>query len=308
MKQIIKLKNISKIMAVTVLIFTVLAGCSPVVRSKQEIPEPEYTQAGYAIESKVDQDGKIIFTYALIGVKEDKIAYLRADQIETNPKTDRHTFTNDELETAYGLLYKGNKGEWNEQVRAICNYISGKEMTIDEVNEIPTEDRDGILVPKKGSELASACELDMTPFLSVINKAYNSREDVSVAKLAMGEDIRVSNKDGRLDVTFAFIGTDYRYKVGYAHIDSYSYTVGQSTPVLSAKERATEDEGTKLYAENEQAFEKFIMGLNLTEVKNFETYDPGDGINTALPKKNTDLAQVCNIDIGYFKKAIARIR
>ena len=31
-----------------------------------------------------------------------------------------------------------------------------------------------------------------------------------------------------------------------------------------------------------------------------ETYDPGDGISTALPKKDTDLAAVCDIDLSRY--------
>ena len=38
----------------------------------------------------------------------------------------------------------------------------------------------------------------------------------------------------------------------------------------------------------------------MIEAYSVETYDSGDGINTALPKVNTDLARVCNIDLDKY--------
>ena len=49
-----------------------------------------------------------------------------------------------------------------------------------------------------------------------------------------------------------------------------------------------------------KTFEEYIEGLNMVEAYGVETYDPGDGISTALPKKDTDLAAVCDIDLSRY--------
>lgn len=99
-----------------------VVGCGSNLMStheKAEIPETKYKQAGYAVDGQVEEDGTVKITYALIGVKDKKITYLYLDQIEQNPSKDRTRFTNKELGSAYGLGYKSDHGEWNEQVDAL---------------------------------------------------------------------------------------------------------------------------------------------------------------------------------------------
>lgn len=278
-----------------------ITGCTKMTtHSKVEIPKVTYKQAGYAVDGKIAEDGTVKITYALVGVNNKKITYLYLDQIEQKPSEDRHLFTNSELGSAYGLQYKGDHGEWSDQVNAFTNYIVGKKMTLDEVNEIPMEEIEGKEIPKKGSDLEAGCELDLTDFLNVINKAYNNLESTEATRLAVGDDIRVNNEEGNLNVTLAFVGTDYRYKICYSHLETYSITPSVDKEVLSLKQRAENDSSYNNTEESERGFENYIYGLNMIEAYSVETYDSGDGINTALPKVNTDLARVCNIDLDKY--------
>lgn len=279
-----------------------LLGCSPTNRVKQEIPEEKYEEVGYATKSEIEDDGTIKITYALVGMKDEKIEYLYLDQIEQNPLEDRTLFTNKEQQNAYGLSYKSDHGEWNEQVGALEKYISGNHMTIEEVNEIPTYEKDEKhpKVAKKGSDLEAGCELDLSDFMEVINKASENTTQVKAMRLGVGEDIRINNIEGRLDVTFSFIATDYRYKICYSKLDVYSIDVLGQRNVLSLREQVSEKPELKQWEENVDAYEEYIYGLNMVEAYGVETYDPGNGIETALPKPGTDLATMCNIDLEKF--------
>ena len=55
---------------------------------------------------------------------------------------------------------------------------------------------------------------------------------------------------------------------------------------------------TVQWREQLDAFEEYALGLNMVEILTVKTYDPGNGIDTALPQKDTDLANVCNIDLS----------
>lgn len=290
------------VMIATLIESMIFTGCSPTTHTKEDIPETKYKQAGYAVKGEIEEDGTVKMTYALIGVKNKKITYVYLDQIEQNPHTDRHLFTNKELYTAYGLAYKGNKGEWSEQITALSNYISGNSLTIDEVNDIPVykkSEREQ-KVPKKGTDLAAGCALDISDFLDVINEAYDNREDTDAMRLAVGEDIRVNNLEGKLSATIGFVGTNYRYKICYSHLESYTVDVDTDKEIISTKEKAEMDDSIKNIANGEKAFEKYIERLNMVEAYGVETYDPGDGVNTALPKVDSDLAQICNIDLSKY--------
>lgn len=289
-----------KIIVFVMLICVLLSACSPTKKTKQEVPKPLYTKVGYGIKGEVEEDGTVVVTYALLGTQKDKIEYLRLDQIEQKPKSDRHLFTNRELETAYGLSYKTDNGEWNEQVRALEYYISGNGMTIDEVNEIPTykKDEEHLKVPKEGTDLEAGCSLDISDFLDVINEAYENREKADATYLAIGEDVRVSNKDNQLKITFAFVGTNYRYKICFSDLETYVIDGVPGTEVISQKEKAQSDPNLQEWQRNVDAFNQYIQGLNMVEAYNVETYDPGNGIETALPLPGSDLAEVCNIDLN----------
>lgn len=292
----------SRVIAVALAMGIGLAGCSPTTRTVAEIPETEYTQAGYSVKVEVEEDGTVKITYGLIGVKDDKIKYIYLDQIEENPAEDRFLMTNKEMENAYGLSYISDHGEWSTQVRALENYIAGHTMTIEEVNAIPTyeKDEDNLNVPTEGSDLEAGCELDITDFLDVINDAYDNLEDTNATRLGIGEDVRIHNADNRIDVTFSFVGTDYRYKICYEHLDTYSVYGEPGADIRSQKEKAEEQPELFEWQKGIEGFEEYIMGLNMTEAYGVETYDPGNGIETALPKAGTDLAEVCNIDLDKF--------
>lgn len=302
-----KMKIWKKIFTVVIgsAVMVTAAGCgsnSLSTHEKAEIPEIKYKQAGYAVDGQVKEDGTVKITYALIGVKDKKITYLYLDQIEQNPNKDRTRFTNKELGSAYGLGYKSDHGEWNEQVNALENYIVGNKMTIDEVNEIPTEktDSEHLNVPEEGSDLEAACNLDITDFLNIINKAYDNLEKTKATRLAVGDYIQINNNSGNTTATLGFVGTDYRFKICYSHLETYSVTLDSDTEVVSLKEKAASDESLQAMANGEETFEEYIEGLNMVEAYGVETYDPGDGINTALPKKGTDLAAVCDIDLSRY--------
>ena len=218
------------------------------------------------------------------------------------------------MEIAYGLSYESDHGEWHEQIKALEDYIAGKEMTIEEVNAIPTckKDANNLMVPEKGSDLEAGCELDISDFLDVINDAYNHLEKTEATRLGVGEDIRVNNNNGKIDVALSFIGTDYRYKICFAGLEAYSIENIPGIDVVSQSEKPKSDEQLKNWDEGLSAFEEYIDGLNITEAYSVETYDPGNGVELALPKPGTDLADKCEIDLDKFilalKETSARLK
>jgi len=276
-----------------------LCGCTVQTTKKMEIPKENYEKAGYAVKSYVKEDGTCVVTYSCLGVQNGIVKYLYLDQIEINPKTDRHEFTNKELESAYGLGYNSDKGEWSIQVKALESYIKNNNMTIDAINAIEVYEKDSEhkKVPQINTGLGAVCELDLTDFLDVINQAYNNSHETKAMKLSAGESVRVRQKDERIEVQLAFIGTDYRYKVCFAELETYilDAKIPGSVNALQTK-RQTNGE-TIQWKEEQEAFEEYIIGLNMLEILNVETYDPGNGIETAMPQKGTDLAEVCSIDL-----------
>lgn len=279
-----------------------IVGCGSNQKSglKQEIPEAKYTEAGVGIKGTVTEDGTVMLTYALIGLKNDVIEYIYLDQIEQNPQTDRHLFTNRELQNAYGLSYTSDYGEWHQQVGVLETYILGNSMTLEDVNNIPTyeKDEENKMVPEVDSDLGAACELDIADFIDVISIAFSNLQEIEAARLAVGEDVRVSKKNNEVNVHLAFVGTDYRYKISFANLETYKINAEANTEVVSNKERAEFDEQYRTWNQDMLSFEKYIMGLNMNEAVGVEVYDPGNGIDTALPKIGTDLAEVCNIDLS----------
>lgn len=288
------------VVAVIMICSMFVVGCTVQMEGKQNIPEVAYEKVGQAVQGKIGEDGTVVVTYALLGVKENVIKYLYLDQIETNPQEDRHLFTNKELGSAYGLSYKSSRGEWNQQVQALESYIKGNNMKLDDVNNIPVYQKDAehLMVPEEGTGLGTVCELDISDFLAVINEAYNNMQETTALRIGVGEKIHVSKKNNTLDIQFAFVGTDYRYKVCYSELESYSIHAD-----VKADEVEANDKG-KLGDKGIVAFEQYMLGLNMLEVIGVETYDPGNGIDTKLPKKGTDLAEVCEIDLSNILSAI----
>lgn len=289
--------KLTKLVIIGFFVCMAVGGCMPATRSKESIPEATYTHVGNAVIGEVREDGTVVLTYGLIGMKDKRITYLYIDQIEQNPQKDRHLFTNRELDSAYGLSYISDDGEWGDQVKVFTSYVSGNGLTIEEVNNIPTYqiDEENTMIPKEGTDLAAGCKLDISIFVEVINKAYENLEELDIDRLAVGDDVRVSNKDGRVDVTLAFIGTDYNYKIAYSHLATYCVEAVPGEKILSQREK-----NIPSWSNDEAAFEEFIKGLNMLEAVGIEVYDPGDGINLALPKKGTDLAEICNFDLSKY--------
>lgn len=281
---------------------TILTGCSLVNRAKQEVPQEEYSEVGSAVKSEMKDDGTYVLTYALIGMKDQKIAYLYIDQIEKNLQNgDKSTFTNKELGTVYGLSYKSDHGEWNEQVESFENYVAGNHMTIEEVNDIPTDkNKNGKLIPEQGSDLEAGCELDIRDFLDVINQASKNCEKVKAIKLGMGDDICIYQNDNTIKVSLGFYATDYRYKICYSSIEEYAVIDEKGADVRSQKEKSSGQQDILEHCKQIDAFETYIQGKSLGEVANIEIYDPGNGVDTALPKPETDIAAVCNIDLSKY--------
>ena len=278
-----------------------IVGCGSNQQSglKQEIPEAKYTEAGVGIKGTVTEDGTVILTYALVGVKNNIIEYLYLDQIEQNPQSDRHIFTNKELQNAYGLSYTSDYGEWYQQVDVLETYILGNNMTLEDVKSIPTYEKDekNKMVPKKDSDLGVACELDIANFIDVIDMAFANLQDVEAMRLAVGEDVRINKKNNEVDVQLAFVGTDYRYKISFAHLEAYEIKAETDIEIVSNRERAEGDEQYRAWNNDMSNFEKYIVGLNINEAIGVEVYDPGNGVDLALPKKGTDLSERCSIDL-----------
>lgn len=287
-------------LAIIVMCSIIVSGCSVQKEGKQEIPKTAYEEVGYGVKGEVLEDGTVLVTYALVGIEKGVIRYLYLDQIENHLQKDRHLFTNQELRSAYGLSYKSEKGEWSEQVGALQSYIKTNNMTLDDVNalEVYQKDKQNLKVPKEGTGLAMVCELDISDFLDVINEACNNLQETEALRLGVGEDIRVSKKDNRIDIHLAFMGTDYRYKICYANLETYSIVAEQGVEIDLQKSVDAE------YRKGIDSFEEYILGLNMLEAIGVETYDPGNGIETALPKKGTDLAEVCNVDLKRIIKAV----
>lgn len=293
------------LLVIMVVCSMILSGCVVQKEGEQDVMEVAYEEAGYAVKGRVEKDGTIVVTYAFVGMKENVIKYLYLDQIEQSPQQDQHLLTNRELQSAYGLAEESECGEWNEQVAALESYIKGNNMTLEDVNSIPVYEKDDehLKVPEEGTGLGVVCELDLTDFLDVINEACNNLEETQAQRLGVGEDIRVSKKNNSLDIQLAFMGTNERYKICYAEFETYSIVAEPGAEVVSVNQQTGVDEYDK-WNEGVEGFKDFIYGLNMVEAIGVETYDPGNGVETALPKKGTDLAEVCNIDLSKILLAL----
>lgn len=301
------------IIVIASIISVIMSGCSPNTKSKLEIPEVKYTEIGHAVKNEVLKDGTVRTTYALVGLNEDKIKYLYLDQTEQDPQKDRHLSTNKELQTAYGLAYESDHGEWNEQINALQNYIVGNNMEISEVKKIPTYEKDdeNKKVPVSDSDLGAACEIDIEDFLEVIEEACANTTEIEATRMGVGESIRINREDNCVETTIVFLATDYRYKISYAYMDRYSTHGQQGTHVQSMRERKNENDEIRVWVEQLENYEEYIYGLNSVEAYGIQTYDKGDGINTEVPKINTDLGKICDIDLSEFivvlKEAAGRL-
>ena len=289
-----------------------LVGCSTSPRTKREIPNAKYNKVGHATNAYVESDGTVKVTYVIIGLMDEKVEYLYLDQAEQNPKKDRHSFTNNELSTAYGLSYESEYGEWNEQVAALQRYIAGNNMTIEDINNIALQEIDGKLIAEEGSDLAAGCQLDLSIFLEVIVQAMENAVEVETMRIAVGESVRFSKINNSVKVSLAFVATDYRFKLNYVVMDEYEIEANVEIPALSYSERAKSEAETQAYVNDLNEFEKHISGFNIVEAYTIPTYDIGNGSDTALPQIDTDLAEVCNIDLQEYlialEKAAGRLR
>ena len=107
-----------------------------------------------------------------------------------------------------------------------------------------------------------------------------------------------------MKIDFAFIGTDYKSNICFSKLESLSIETNDSK--ISYLKEATASDSEAYGLKNKiTAFEDYMIGRTVGEVYAAEVYDPGDGINLALPKKDTDLAKICNIDLYYYLKAVS---
>ncbi len=302
-----------KILLMAIVIAVLSSACTTKTKGKAEIPEIKYTEIGHAVKNEVLDDGTVRTTYALIGLKNDKINYLCLDQMEQNPKKDRHLFTNKELESAYGLSYKSEFGEWSTQVNALQNYIVGKQMSLEDVKNIKTykKDNENTMVPDVDSDLGAAVGIDIKIFLQLIEEAFNNVTPIEATRIAVGENVRISVEENQVDTSIVFVATDYRYKICYSYMDRYSTKCLSGTDTRSMKEKSHDDVEAKEWVNNLKGYEEYINGLNMLEAYEVETYDKGDGINTNVPKINTDLGKICDIDLSEYiialKEAAGRL-
>ncbi len=299
---IMKIRFISKIMAFMTAVFCLVsvAGCSvdAVGSFKKAIPENKYDRIGYAVDTEISGE-KVNIVYAVVGYKGDKMVYLDLDEIEKTLGQEKSLSTNKELGSAYGLGYISDLGEWNVQIKALLDYIQGNGMTPEEILAIETyqKDENNPTVPKPDTDLAAACELNIGKYLQVINKACKNTQKIDAMTLGGGEDIKIYNKDKSIVVDFAFLALDYNSKIVLSKLDRYEATFGDT-------EFSCSTDGNSAWQESIKGYEQYILGLTGGEATGVEVYDKGDGVNTALPKAGTDLAEVCNVDIGSFIKAV----
>lgn len=303
----------SKILLVSMLIIILTSACTMKTKEKAEIPETKYTEIGHAVKNEVLEDGTVRTTYALLGLKDNKINYLCLDQMEQNPQKDRHLFTNKELENAYGLSYESEFGEWSAQVNALQNYIVGKQMTLEDVKKIKTYKKDShnTMVPDVDSDLGAAVGIDIKIFLELIEEAFKNMKPIEATRIAVGENVRLNVEENQVDTSIVFVATDYRYKICYSYMDRYSTKCLPNADVRSMKEKSVDDEKAKEWVSQLEEYEKYTYGLNMMEAYGIETYDKGDGINTNVPKINTDLGRICDIDLSEYiivlKEAAGRL-
>lgn len=303
----------NKILVITIVTAMLMSACTMKTKEKAEIPETKYTEIGHAVKNEVLEDGTVRTTYALLGLKDEKINYLSLDQMEQNPKKDRHLFTNKELESAYGLSYKSEFGEWSAQINALQNYIVGKQMTLDDIKNIKTykKDNDNTMVPDPESDLGAAVGIDIKIFIDLIEEAFNNTTQVEATRIASGENVRLNVENNQVDTTIVFVATDYRYKICYSYMDRYSTKCLPDADIRSMKEKAHDDDRVKEWVNQLEGYEEYIQGLNMLEAYGVETYDKGDGINTNVPKINTDLGKICDIDLSEYiivlKEAAGRL-
>ncbi len=301
------IKNIIKLLSMLTVIALLLCltACNTVRGSlKKEIPEAEYTSFGYAVKSSISGD-KLTLAYALVGFKDETITNVYLDKIEKTLGDEKSSSTNKEMGTAYGLVYESELGEFNVQLNALQNYIMGHKMTVKEVNEIETyqKDEQNPSLPKEGTDLAVACGLNIGEYIELINEAAENRVEQECMKIGLGEQIFIRNVKNEIIVSFAVIATDYRSKLVYSFLDMYKAVKG-ADEIKSEKQRSEESPEILEWVRNIEGYEGFMLGRNIGDSAGVPTYNTGDGTTMAIPSPDTDLAAVCNVDIGYFKDVL----
>lgn len=272
---------------------------------KIEVPQPKYTKIGYDVIASIDGDN-IKVTYAIIGFKDNEITRVYLDQFEKKLGQEKSLKTNRELGNAYGLAYTSDFGEWYVQTDAFKNYIVGNKMTPEELDDIETykKDDNNPSLPAKNSDLAAACELNIGDFLDVIKGAANNTYAVEAMNFGVGEEIRIYNDSKQAKIDLAFIATDYNSTICFSKLESFDIKADNSQ-ISSLKEAKTSDLELYNLKNQVEAFEEYMIGRTISDISAIEVYDPSDGINLALPKKDTDLSKICNIDLYYYIKTVS---
>jgi len=233
----------------------------------------------------VDKDGKII--KCAIDAAQTKINFSTAGKIITDLKTEFKS--KQELGEGYGMK-KASKiaKEWNEQANAFADYVVGK--TIAEVKGIAVN-AEGVATDK---ELTSSVTVHITDFVSTLEKAVNSAQDLGAKagdKLGLGVVTKIAKstdageKDGLAQAYSNYTATTFGAdgKITSSIIDASQSnvnfsTAGKVTSDLKAALQTKNELGAKYgmlaksaikkeWNEQAAAFAKYVVGKSVADVK-----------------------------------------
>ncbi len=141
----------------------------------------------------------------------------------------------------------------------------------------------------------------------------SSKSNAKIAKAGFGmvTDAQAKGDDkSQINTTMATVGLDSDGKIAYLDIDVAQQTTDNAEKVQTKKE-LKEDYNMKgsssiqkEWYEQIEALEQYAIGKTPEEFANIETEDRNN--HKEAVKLGTDLASGCTIDIGSFKKAVAK--
>lgn len=267
-----------------------LAGCSPKV-SKTPTPEASFMKIGHAQKTLVDDEGNVITSYVFLGLNDkDQITYMYADETSQNPQLEKQAaFTKKELGNNYGLGYTSDKGEWGVQIRAFENYVSSHKLDKIAVEKLEVDEKDGKKIPKSGSDLATACELDISVYQELIVSAIDNAIAMEAMRIGVGEYITVSEADDKVEQTLVMFSVDYLNRINYIYIDKFNTNINKETVSLR--------DGNDDISKGLKAFEEYAVGRYSNDISNNAFYDKGDGVNNVVAIPSSDLGKVCTINL-----------
>ncbi len=299
------IRRISLLTLFCLMLGALLTGCDKIDildtgSLKIEKPETKYDEIGYGYKSSIDGND-IKITYALVGFLDGQIKYIYIDQIEKTLGEEKSLSTNREKKNAYGLAYTSDLGEWYVQLDALQSFILGHKMTLDDINNIETyqKDENNPSVPAPSSDLSAACELNIGDFLDAVKMAYTNKTEVEAIKVGIGEDIRIYNAEESAKITLSVVAYDYNQNICFSRFESFDVSA-KDTEIVSLRDSSKENATLAQIQKNVEGYEQYMIGRSITDCTNVEVYSSDDGSALSLPKPNTDLALVCNIDLNYY--------